>query len=118
MTSSTTISLGPRSLLVFRAKSNTSRKPSSQKEEERRKTPITRYHIAYKINPFASCTKAICGLICHIDWATPFEIISLDDELTKGVYFTESYKLQRKDVTRNITAYMCMKCLSQLRSMI
>jgi hypothetical protein len=96
------------SLVVFRAK-----KSNVYNEK---KQQLGRYHLSYKLSILrskGSSTKTLCGLVCYIDWNTPFELVNIRDEMANVILFTEEAK-KKDPVTRDITLFMCQRCLSSI----
>jgi hypothetical protein len=95
-----------RTLVVFRAKNiNT---------YNRKKEQLGVYHASYRLNVMqkSSTTKTLCGLTLYVDWtSSPFEMISLKDEMTKDIFFIEECKKRNQVISRNITSQMCKRCL-------
>jgi hypothetical protein len=105
-TTRTTTAILPKTIIIFKPKSR--KKSYSQKKEQQFQPAL--YHAAYKIRLEQSTVKSLCGFTCYIDWGTEFEIISLDDEITKGIYFTEDCKQTMQQKTRDITSQLCRRC--------
>jgi hypothetical protein len=96
------------SLVVFRAKK---KNVYNQKKQQ-----LGRYHLSYRLNMMrskSSSTKTLCGLVCYIDWDTPFELVNLGDLMTKASFFTEEAK-KKGPITDDMRLFMCERCLSSI----
>jgi hypothetical protein len=105
-TRTTTSVLPKKTIIIFKPKSR--KKSHSQKKQQQFQPAL--YHAAHKIRLEQSTVKSLCGFTCYIDWGTEFEIISLDDEITKGIYLTEDCKQTMQQKTRDITSQLCRRC--------
>ena len=93
------------SMILFRSK--------KKNVYNQKKHHLGRYHLSYKQNMTrskSSSTKTLCGLVCYIDWNTPFEVINLGDKMIKTTSFTEEVE-KKYPINDEMRLLMCERCL-------
>ncbi len=86
------------------------------------------YHATPKISVQTSTVRAMCGSLLYKDVASPFQIVSLDnnnEDIAKGrIYFIDDEQQQqqqqqtRRRTRRGETTRCCRKCLTKIAELL